>query len=204
MTSLFFDHTDIWIVADLETDPVAWSRGLVQRRAEEEGLQLERERIELLADVMLPALERSRAEDPPPVMVLFLYPLVSQPIVTSVKVRAESIEDGVTLDEIADEIKFPAEMLEQPALVETVDTRSGPALHMIQRYREPVNPEVEQVREHEAYVWILADYDGPMLVTLSTTYLDLVAAGEWRPELAGLASTLVMKQDLDGTAETAG
>jgi hypothetical protein len=92
----------------------------------------------------------------------------------------------------------PAEMLEQPAVVETVETRSGSALHVIQRYREPVDAEVEQVQEHEAYAWILDVY-GPMLVTLSTSYVDLVAAAEWRPELNRLASTLVIKADPDET-----
>jgi hypothetical protein len=192
MTSLFLDHNDTWIVADLDADPLAWSRDLVGRRARQQGLELDPERVELLARVMVPALELSRSEDPPPVMVLFLSPFVDQPIVTSVRVRAEGLEETMTLEEFADEARFPAEMLDQPALTETVETRSGPALHLVQRYREPISPEEEQVKEHEAYAWVLDDYDGPMLVTLSTTYTDLVDAGDWRSELAELASTLVM------------
>jgi hypothetical protein len=198
MTSLFVDHTDTWIVADLDAEPVAWSRDLVRRRAEEESLRLESERIDRLADVMVPALELSHAEDPPPVMVLFLYPRIDRPIVASVKVRAEALGDDVTLEELSGELALPVQMLEQPAVVETVETRSGPALHVIQRYREPVDTEVEQVQEHETYAWIL-DVDGPMLVTLSTSYVDLIAAAQWRPELNRLASTLVIKADFDGS-----
>jgi hypothetical protein len=198
MTSLFVDHTDDWIVADLDVDPLDWARGLVRRRAEEQNLRLEPDRIDLLAGVMVPALELSRAEDPPPVLVLFLYPQADQPMVASVKVRAEALDEGITLDELSDVLRVPAEMLEQPAVEELLETLSGPALHMIQRYREPVDAELEQVQEHEAYAWVLDD-DGPLLVTLSTSYLDLVAAAEWRPELWALASTLVARPDLDKT-----
>jgi hypothetical protein len=192
MSSLFVDHTDAWIVADLDADPSDWARDIVRRRAEEEQVELEREQIDLLAEVMLPALNISRAEDPQPVMVLFLSPQVDRPIVTSVKIRAEALDEGFTVEDLPGEFELPAEMLEQPALLETVETASGPALHLVQRYREPVNAEVEQVQEHELFAWLLDD-DGPLLVTLSTSYVDLVDAGEWRPELAALAATLVIK-----------
>jgi hypothetical protein len=69
--------------------------------------------------------------------------------------------------------------------------------NMVQRYREPVSLEEEQILEHEAYLWVLDDYDGPILVILSTTYTDPVAAGDWRPELASIAASLVMTQGPD-------
>jgi hypothetical protein len=139
-------------------------------------------------------LESSRAEDPQPVMVLFLYPVADEPVVTSVKIRAESLVDSMTLDEIADDMRYPAQMLEQPTVEEAVETRSGQALHMVQRYLDPVDPELEMVMEHEVYAWVLDDEDGPVLVMLSTAYVDLVAAGQWRSELRDLAETLVLKR----------
>jgi hypothetical protein len=197
MTSLFVDHTDAWIIADLDVDPVVWSGDVVRQRAEQENLSLRPEQVELLAAVMVPALEFAQAEDPPPVMVLFLHPIADEPMVASVKIRAEAIDEALTLEEIADELRMPAEMLEQPAVQETVRTRSGEALHLIQRYREPIDAEFEQIQEHEVFAWILPDYDGPMLVTMSTSYVDLLAAAEWRPALTALASTLIMKPEPD-------
>ena len=76
-------------------------------------------------------------------------------------------------------------------------TRSGPALHLIQRYREPETAEVEQIYEHEIFVWLLADEDGPLLVSMSTSYVDLIAADAWRPLLLMLADTLTAGPDPD-------
>jgi hypothetical protein len=194
MSSLFVEHTRAWMVADLDAEPLEAARVLVRTQAEEENLQLEPERVEELAAVMVPALELARSEDPPPVLVLFLCPRADQPIITSVKIRAEALEEPATLEELADELRLPAEMLEQPATEEVIDTRGGPALHLIQRYREPVDAAVEQVQEHEAFLWVVDD-DGPLLLTLSTSYVDLVAAGDWRPELVALASSLVSQPD---------
>jgi hypothetical protein len=197
MTSLFVDPADLWVVADLEVDPGRYALDLVRSRAEEADICLERTRETLITEVIVSSLESSRAEDPPPVMLLFLYPVPDHPIVTSVSIRAESLTESMTLDEFADDLRLPVEMLEASAVVEAIETRSGQALHMIQRYREPVSPGEEQILENETYAWVLEDYDGPMLVTLSTSYVDLVAAGRWRPELTALASSLVMQQDPD-------
>jgi hypothetical protein len=194
MSSVVVEHNGHWVVADLEVDPSGWARDLVRQRAREERLSVRRKRIGLLVRLIVDYLESSRAEDPQPVMVLFLYPVADEPVVTSVKIRAESLVDSMTLDEIADDMRYPAQMLEQPTVEEAVETRSGQALHMVQRYLDPVDPELELVMEHEVYAWVLDDEDGPVLVMLSTAYVDLVAAGQWRSELRDLAETLVLKR----------
>jgi hypothetical protein len=194
MSSVVVEHNGHWVVADLEVDPSGWARDLVRQRAREERLSVRRKRIGLLVRLIVNYLESSRAEDPQPVMVLFLYPVADEPVVTSVKIRAESLVDSMTLDEIADDMRYPAQMLEQPTVEEAVETRSGQALHMVQRYLDPVDPELELVMEHEVYAWVLDDEDGPVLVMLSTAYVDLVAAGQWRSELRDLAETLVLKR----------
>jgi hypothetical protein len=202
MSLIFVDYTRIWSPADMDADPVACSHELVRRKAQEEEARLEPAWAQSLASVMVPAMELARTEDPPPVMILYLYPLVDEPIITSVKIRAYRLDEDVifediTFEDIATDLRMPAEMLEQPALEEMVDTRSGPALHVVQRYREPVDPHVEDILESEAFIWILHDDDGPLLVSLSTSYLDLVAAADWRPELLRLASTLTLEPDPD-------
>jgi hypothetical protein len=195
VTSLSVDHTDLWIVADLDQDPIAWARDVVCRRAAAEQVRLKPDVVEYLVEVMQPALRIAQDEDPPPVMVLFLCPRVDQPMVTSVKVRAEGVDPGLSLAELAEELRLPAEMLEQPAIEELVDTRSGTALHLIQRYREPEDAEVEQVYEHEIFGWLLEDEEGTLLVSLSTSYVDLVAAEAWRPLLLMLAASLAARPD---------
>jgi hypothetical protein len=196
MSSLYVEHTAEWLSADLDGEPLQEARALVRAQAEQEDLHLDAEQIEVLASVMMPALELAQNEDPRPVMVLFLCPDAEEPIITSVKIRAEDLPEPATLADLADEVRLPTEMLEQPATEEIIDTRSGPALHVVQRYREPVDAHVEQVQEHEVFAWIMDD-DGPLLVTLSTSYVDLAAATEWRPDLIALAKTLVLEPDAD-------
>ena len=196
MTKLFVEMTGEWILADEDIDnPLAWARETVRQRAEEYELPLEPEEIDFLAEVMQPAL--LQYEDPPPVMLLFLAPDVTEPHITTVKVRAESVDDDLTLEEATLDVRMPDEILEQPRVEELVDTSSGPAMHIIQRYRQPVDPEVENVLEHEVYMWILQDYDGPMNILMSTAYVDLVAAARYRPALKALATSLVMKVEPD-------
>ena len=196
MSSVYVEYTNEWLAADQDAEPIEAARALVRTQAERVNVHLTPERIEALASVMMPALELAQNEDPPPVMVLFLCPDAEEPIITSVKIRAEDLPEPATLADLADEVRLPVEMLEQPAIEEIVDTRSGPALHVVQRYREPVDAHVEQVQEHEVFAWIVDD-DGPLLVTLSTSYVDLAAASEWRPDLIALAKTLIIEPDTD-------
>jgi hypothetical protein len=195
MTSLCVIHMPVWVIADLDADPRPWAEGYVRQRAQEEDVDLEHEFFTLLTDGMVWALNDARNEDPPPVMTIFLYPVTDDPIITSVTVRAEPVDEDVTFEDLADELRLPTAMLEQPRIEEFVETLSGPALHMIQRYRQPVDLEVEEIQEHEAFLWILQDDDGPILVMLSTSYVDLLAAAEWRPDLLALATSLTMEPD---------
>jgi hypothetical protein len=196
MSSVYVEHTNEWLAADQDAEPIEAARALVRDQAQRQRLHLTPKRIDELAAVMMPALEIAQDEDPPPVMVLFLCPYAEDPIITSVKIRAEDLPDTTTLADLADEVRLPVEMLEQPAIEEIIDTRSGPALHVVQRHRQPVDAHVEQVQEHEVFAWIMDD-DGPLLVTLSTSYVDLAAASEWRPDLIALAKTLIIEPDTD-------
>jgi hypothetical protein len=197
MSMVFVEYTNIWVKADLRADPVPWARECVRHRAAEVNVHLQQNLIHVLADVLIPALERDPEEDPPTIMVYYLYPFVDQPIITSVKIRTSDLDEETTFEDLADDLRMPAEMLEQPPHEEMVDTRSGPALHVIQRYREPVDPHVEDILESEAFAWILHDDDGPLLVSLSTAYVNLSAAAAWRPELLRLATTLTLEPDPD-------
>ncbi len=196
---LYVDLTDEWIMADLDVDPGAWAREVVRMRASEQKIRLGRRRVAELASLMVSTIELAQAEDPRPTLLLFLAPDAGQFAITSVSVRAEPVDDGVTLHDLVEQLKMPAEMLEQARVEETVQTRSGTAFHVIQRYRDPVDPGHEIVMESEAFGWILEDFDGPIVVLLSTSYLDMVAAATWRPQLAALASSLVLKSGPDET-----
>jgi hypothetical protein len=195
MTTISVEHTDEWVMADLTADSREWTREIIRTRAKEEELDLPEEQIELLADVMLPALESALAEDIPPIMVFFLLPEADVPVSCSVTLRAEELDDDVVVDDLLEALRLPEEMLEQPALEEVVSTPSGEATHLVQRYRAPVNAEYELVQEHEAFVWAVASGGRKLGMFLSTSHLDLVQAGIWRPKLVELASALVLESD---------
>jgi hypothetical protein len=199
MSSVYVEYTNEWLSADQDLEPLEAARALVRTQADRQKLRLPPERIDQLASVMMPALELAQDEDPRPVMVLFICPYAEEPIIASVKIRAEDLPNTPTLADLADEVRLPTEMLEQPATEEIIDTRSGPALHVIQRYREPADAHVEQVQEHEVFAWIVDD-EGPLLVTLSTSYVDLAAAAEWRPALRAVAMSLTIEPDPEDVA----
>ncbi|GAB6903644.1 hypothetical protein [Kineosporia succinea] len=189
MTSVLVDLADIWVMADLEADPHEWARAAVS------SADVPEERAALLANVLVPALESARREEVPPVMVLFLMPRPGDPAICSVSVRAEGLADEVTLEDLVEEFRLPEEMLELPAQEESIETEAGPATHLVQRYRSPVNPEYEVVQEHEVFVWRVSDPGGDLGVYLSTSHVDLVEAGYWRPVLVELAKSLELAAD---------
>ncbi|GLY30952.1 hypothetical protein [Kineosporia sp. NBRC 101731] len=195
MTMVLIDHSPVWVLADLDADPLEWARATILDRAAQEQVDLPGDQAQLLAEVLVPALESARHDEVRPLMVLFLLPEADEPAVCSVTVRADGFVDGVTLEELLEELRLPVEMLERPALEETVETAVGPATHLIQRYRAPVNAEYELVQEHEVYVWRVVVDEGVLGIYLSTSYLDLVEAGQWRPELAELAASLTLEAD---------
>jgi hypothetical protein len=198
MTTILVDLADDWLAADLEAEPLEWARATVRRRAQEQQLDLAPEQADRLADVLLPALESAHREDVPPAMVLFLLPTADQPAVCSVAVRAEGVEEDTSAEALLRQLRLPVEMLERPALEEVVETRCGPAAHLVQRYRAPQSVDLELVQEHEVYLWRLADAEGDWAIYLSTASLDLVEAAEWRPALRDLARSLT----LSGPPET--
>jgi hypothetical protein len=195
MTTVLLDAAGPWVLADLDADPQTWARDTVRRRAADEQLDLPDERLELLARVLVPALTSARREDVPPIMVLFLLPRADQPSVCSVSVRVEAVEAATTVGHLLAELRLPAEMLEEPALEEALETRSGRASHLVQRYRVPVNPEYEMVQEHEVFVWRVIGVDTDLAVYLSTGYLDPVEAATWRSALVDLAASLTVTPD---------
>ena len=186
--SLQLDYDDQWVQVDLDADPEPWARALVGLRWAEEDLDPDPVRADaIVAGIahILGGLENLNAG-----MAFLLYPAANDPVVTVVGVHAFDREPGETLDEVAQDLRFPDEMLEAPVEQSAVETASGPALRLIQRYREPLSPGVEQVREHVIYAWLLPDDDS--VVTVSTTFVDLVAAGIWRDALDELALSLTL------------
>ncbi|GLY18060.1 hypothetical protein Kisp01_50740 [Kineosporia sp. NBRC 101677] len=190
MPHIRMDARPAWVPADLTADPVQWARATVRERAGAEQADLSDERAGLLAEVLVPALRAAAAEEAPPVMLLFLIPEATEPSVCSVSIRVEPVPPSATPQSLLEDVRLPEPMLERPAEEETVPTAAGPATHLVQRYRVPVSPEYEMVQEHELFLWRIATEEGVLAIYLSTSYLDLTAAGQWRPELVALASGL--------------
>lgn len=190
MATVTVDLPEEWVAAQLDAEPQEWARATVRRRAQEQQVDLSPERVDRLADVLVPALESARREDFPPALVLFLAPEAGRPAVCSVSVRVEAVDEDVTAEDLLHQLRLPEEMLEQPVVEEIVETRSGPAAHLLQRYLSPQGVDYELVQEHEVFLWRLADAEADWAVYLSTSFLDLVEAAEWRPALLALAGTL--------------
>jgi hypothetical protein len=195
MMVLHLDYDGVWVEAELKADPETWSRALVVNRYLEEGLALDEERAEVLSSAIASALGLLLTEQPPPDLALLLYPQADRFIITCAALRYKEIDSQIGLDEAAKRLCLPTEMLERPVETTTMDTASGPALRLAQRYLTPVAQGVEQIREHLAYVWTFNHQAGSLLVILSTTFEDLVDAGDWRPDLDELASALVVQAD---------
>ena len=188
MTSISVNAAAPWVLADLDADPLEWARETVRHQAPD----LPEQRVHLLADVLVPALQAARSADDAPLMLLFLIPEAGQPSVCSVSVRVEGVDAASTLESLLEGLRLPQEMLERSPLEEVIQTSSGAATHLVQRYRTPANPEFEMVQEHEAFVWLVSTVQGDLAVYLSTSYLDLAEAGRYRPHLVDLASSLTV------------
>ena len=188
--TLRLDYDDQWVEVDLDADPATWARELVEQRWAEEGLPADPGGV----DVMVSAVSQlvGGLRDVNAGMAFLLYPAADGPLVTVVTVRAFDLEPGLTVDGLVAELSFPEQMLEEPTRRSTVDTASGRALRLVQRYREPVSPGVEQVREHIVFAWLFEPEEA--VVTLSTTFVDLAAADTWQPVVEELARSLVMQQ----------
>lgn len=193
MTTLRLEYDGLWAEADLDADPMPWARSLVLNRWQEEGLPPDEARAEELAEALAKVLIVLGSEDPPPVLVMLLYPQADEAVVTVVTLRYQELRSAVSLEDVAEELRLPVEMLEQPAEEELLETPSGPALRIVQRHLSPVEPEVEQVQEHVAYLWVFDDGEGAsVVVSLSSAFEDLVESGDWRPALDELARGLAL------------
>ena len=62
---------------------------------------------------------------------------------------------------------------------------------MVQRYREPLSPGVEEIREHLAYGWLVPGNEHEnTVITLSTVFVDLVTASTSTNAVDKLAQSL--------------
>jgi hypothetical protein len=191
MTSVNVTYNGLWVEADLDADPLSWAQVTVAQRWAEEDLPPDPELAGLIAENMADVIEVALGQDHPPFMLFLLYPMVNAPYLAAVAVRTEAAqEQDVTLDQLADDIRLPEQMLDKPAEAGIVATPAGPALRLVQRYLAPIEPGIEQVQEAIAYAWIINDGEGPHVVTVSTSFTDLVDAGEWRPAIDALAQSL--------------
>lgn len=189
MTDLNINYNGLWVEADPDADPLNWARTTVAQRWTEEGLPADPELTSAVAENMADIIGTAFEQDPAPLMLFLLYPMANVSVLAAVAVRTEPC-DQISLEQLADEIRLPDPMLEQPVDQGTVDTPAGPALRLIQRYRAPIEPGIEQVQELIAHAWIIHDGDGPRLVTIAASFTDLVNAVEWRPAIDELAQSL--------------
>lgn len=189
MTGLRLGHDAHWVEVDLPAEPEAWARTTVRDRWAACRRAADPERAAAVtASVarIVGSLDAAAVE-----AALLLYPAVDEPVVTVAGLRTFDAAPGLTLDKLGDELCVPAEMLETPRARSVVETPAGPAVRLVQRYREPLSPGVEEIREHVAYGWLVAEGSDTIVVTLSTVFVDLVAAGTWVTVVDELARSLV-------------
>jgi hypothetical protein len=162
-----------WIEVDLSAPLQAWVVQTVNDRWAAQHLDPNPERAEVIAGSIariVGTLDTAAVEG-----VLLLYPAANKPVVTVVGLRVFPAPSGLRLDGLEEELCVPDEMLERPRHRSIVETPAGKAVRLVQRYREPLSPGVEEIRDHVAYGWLVAD----RAVFVSTTFIDLVDAGIW-------------------------
>lgn len=173
MTSVRLDPDSNWVQVDLEAQPREWAVQAVRQRWAEQQLIPDPHRAEVItASVarIVGALDTAAVD-----VALLLYPAADEPVVTVIGMRAFPAPPEFTLDALGEELSVPEEMLERPRQRSVVETPAGPAVRLVQRYREPLSPGVEEVRDHVAYGWLV----GNQAVIVSTTFVDLVATERW-------------------------
>lgn len=188
MTEVQLDHDNHWVEADLSIEPHAWAAATVRRRWGAQRLEDDLARAEAItASIVriIGSLDATALE-----VALLLYPSADESIVTVAGLRTFDPAPGLTLDALGDELCMPEEMLEVPRDRSVLDTPAGPAVRLVQRYREPLSPGIEEIREHIAYGWLVTHHGDDTVVILSTLFVDLVAAGEWLTAVDELAQCL--------------
>lgn len=177
MIGLPLDPDGPWVQVDLAAQPQAWAADTVSRRWAAQRLDPDRHRAEVITGSItriVGALNPAALD-----AALLLYPAADAPVVTVVGQRSFPAPPGLTLEALGAELCVPEEMLERPRQRSVVETSSGPAVRLVQRYREPLSPDVAEIRDHIAYGWLVADHAQTTVVVASTAFVDLVAAGSW-------------------------
>ncbi|MGI9004031.1 MAG: hypothetical protein ACR2GH_20680 [Pseudonocardia sp.] len=189
MTDVRLDYDRRWVEADPNATPQAWAATTVRRRWAERQLGDDPARTEaIIASVarIVDSIDTTALQ-----AALLLYPAADEPVVTVVGLRTFDAAPGLTLDALGDELCIPTEMLEVPRDRSVIETPVGPAVRLVQRYRELLSPGVEEIREHVAYGWLVSGSDHEdVVVTVSTAFVDLVAASTWITAVDELAQSL--------------
>jgi hypothetical protein len=184
VTGLQFDPDSYWVQVDLEAPPREWAAATVRQRWEAQRLAPDPHRAELItASVarIVGTLDTAALD-----VALLLYPAANGPVVTVVGLRTFPATPELTLEALGDELCVPEAMLERPRQRSVVETPAGPAVRLVQRHREPLSPGVEEIRDHIAYGWLVAN----RVVVASTTFVDLVAGGIWTASVDDLARSV--------------
>ncbi|MGH3773332.1 MAG: hypothetical protein ACRDRW_18375 [Pseudonocardiaceae bacterium] len=174
MTGPQLDPDGPWVQVDLAAQPREWAAGTVSRRWAAQRLDPDQHRAEVITGGIariVGALDTAALDE-----ALLLYPAADEPVVAVVGLRSFPAPPGFTLEALGEELCVPEEMLERPRQCSVVKTPTGPAVRLVQRYREPISPEAAEIRDHVAYGWLVAQ---TTVVVASTAFVDLVAAGTW-------------------------
>jgi hypothetical protein len=193
VTGLRLGPDSPWVQVDLAAPPREWAADTVSRRWAAQRLDPDPHRAEVITASLarIVAAFHTAALDE----ALLLYPAADEPVVTVVGQRSFPASPGLTLEALGEELGVPEEMLEHPRQQSIVETPTGPAVRLVQRYREPLSPDVAEIREHVAYGWLATDHAQTMVLLASTTFVDLVAAGSW---IAAIDERFLGKKAMNG------
>lgn len=183
-----------WVQVDLTAQPQEWAAATVSRRWAVQRLDPDPHRAEVITASMtriVGALDQAALD-----AALLLYPSADRPVVTVLGQRSFPAPPGLTLEALGEELSVPAKLLERPRRRSVVETGSGSAVRLVQRYREPLSPDAAEIRDHVAYGWVVADHaQNTTVAVASTTLIDLVAAGTW---IAAIDELLLGRKHVSG------
>ncbi len=187
--SVRLDHDAHWVEVDLRAEPQAWAAATVSRRWTAQRLHDDPERAEVITTSIARIITSLDAAEL--AAALLLHPAADQPVETVVGLRSFPAPPGLTLHALGEELCMPEEMLEIPRDRSILQTPAGPAVRLVQRYREPLSPGVEEIREHLAYGWLVPGNEHEnTVITLSTVFIDLVTASTSTNAVDKLAQSL--------------
>lgn len=188
MTGLRLDPDDQWAQVDLAAPPRAWAGDTVSRRWTQQRLEPDPHRAEVITASVTRVVDVLDTADLD--AAVLLHPAADQPVVTVVGLRSFPAPPGLTLEALGEELSVPEEMLERPRQRSVIGTPAGSAVRLVQRYRQPLSPDMAEIRDHVAYGWLVADRDQIRMVLASTTFVDLAAAGTWITAIDELARSV--------------